>query len=418
MIVPFLHAICYLLIVTIKFEVQGTIADGYGAVADTFSAFLESGRDIGGSLGVYRAGRPVVEIWGGHCDRERIRPWTRDTVTPIASTSKSLATAAVLLLVDRGLIDLEAPIAHYWPEFGQQGKAEIPVHLVLAHRSGLAALAGTVSNDDAAELDGVLRRLESQRLWWAPGTRHGYHAVSYGYILSGLVRAVTGRSVGRFFAEEIAEPYGLDLHLGLPADQHDRVAPMLGPSQGQAFRSLLNTMWLPYALGVLNRKSVSYQATFGGSDAGFDDRDELTRYEVEDPSAGGVGNGPSLARFYAALIGPVDGRRLISAELMNRARQPQASGHDEVLRLRTDWGLGFQLPGGPMWPAVGIPGLFGHTGASGSLAFADADHDLAFGYAPNHWAELSRPFRRPQFRFTELTTALYAAIGVGRWPAA
>jgi CubicO group peptidase (beta-lactamase class C family) len=403
--------------VTITFEIQGTVADGYEAVADAFAELLVSGRDIGGSLGVYRAGRPVVEIWGGHCDRERTRPWMRHTITPIASTGKSLATAAVLLLIDRGLIDLEAPIADYWPEFGQREKFGIPVHLVLAHRSGLAALDRAVSNDDAAALDGVLRRLETQRLWWAPGTQHGYHAVTYGYILSGLVRAVTGRTVGRFFAEEIAEPYGLDLHLGLPADQHDRVAPMLGPSQGQAFRSLLNTMWLPYALGVLNRNSVSYHATFGGSDAGFDDQAELSRYEVEDASAGAVGDGPSLARLYASLIGPVDGSRLISPELMNRARQSQASGRDAVLRLRTDWGLGFQLPGGPMWPGVGVPGLFGHTGASGSLAFADPDHDLAFGYTPNHWAELSRPFQRPRFRFTELTKAVYAATGVSRWPA-
>lgn len=401
----------------ISSAVRGHCEDGFGPVGDLFADFLQSGREIGASLGVYRGGRPVVEIWGGHVDRERTRPWERDTVTPIASTSKSLATAAVLLLIERGVIDLERPIAEYWPDFGQADKAEIPVHLVLAHRSGLAALDRPVSNDDAVALDTVLRRLERQRLWWKPGDRHGYHAVTYGYILSGLVRAVTGRTVGRFFAEAIAAPYQLDLHLGLPVDQHDRVAPMIGPSQSQAFRSLLNPMWLPYALGVLDRRSVSYHATFGGSDAGFNDHAELIRYEVEDASAGGVGRGIALARLYAALIGPVDGHQLISADLMNTARQPQASGRDEVLRMRTDWGLGFQLPGGPMWPSVGLPGLFGHTGASGSLAFADAEHELTFGYTPNYWNELSHTGRQPRFRFTALTEAVYAAAGIRRWPA-
>jgi CubicO group peptidase (beta-lactamase class C family) len=338
-------------------------------------------------------------------------------MTPIASTSKALATSAVLRLVDRGMIDLERPVADYWPEFGQQGKAEIPVHLVLAHRSGLAALDTSVSNDDAAALDEVLRRLERQKLWWRPGTRHGYHAVTYGYILSGLVRAVTGRTVGRYFADEIATAYGLDLYLGVPADQHHRVAPMVGPSQSQAFRSLLNPTWLPYALGVLDRRSVSYHATFGGSAAGFDDHDELVRYDVEDASAGGVGSGLALARLFAALIGPVGGRRIVSAELMNAARQPQAIGRDEVLRMRTGWSLGFQLPGGPMWPSVGVPGLFGHTGASGSLAFADPEHELSFGYTPNYWGELSAVGRRTRFRSIELTEAVYAAAGIRRWPA-
>jgi CubicO group peptidase (beta-lactamase class C family) len=143
---------------------------------------------------------------------------------------------------------------------------------------------------------------------------------------------------------------------------------------------MLKPVWIPYVLGLLNRRSASYRATFGGSAAGLNDHEELVRYDVEDPSAGAVGNGSSLARLFAAVIGPVDGRRLISDGLMNAARQPQASGRDVVLRMRTDWGLGFLLPGGPMWPDIGVPGLFGFPGASGSPAFADPEHQLAFGY--------------------------------------
>ncbi len=344
------------------------MADGYGPVADLLAENLRNGREVGASIGVYRGGRPVVRIWGGQADPGGSARWTERTLTPMASVSKALASSALLVLVDRGEIGLEAPVASYWPAFGQAGKHDIPVRLVLSHRSGVAALDEPVGNDDAAALDPVLRSIERQRLWWQPGTRHGYHAITYGFLVSGLVRAVTGLIVGRFFAEEIARPLGLDLHLGLPVKQHGRVAPMIGPTHRQALRALTNPRWLPYARGLVDRRSVTYRATFGGTSAGFDDHAELVRYEVEDPSAGGVGNGPSLARLFAALIGPVGGQQTISAEVMNAARQPQAQGRDEVLRMRTDWGLGFALPGGPLWPGFGVPGVFGHSGASGSLA--------------------------------------------------
>jgi CubicO group peptidase (beta-lactamase class C family) len=395
--------------------VQGHCESAFGRVADAFAAQLESGRDVGGSVGVYLDGDPVVGIWGGSADPARGLPWAEHTITPIGSTSKALASTAVLILVDRGLLDLDEPVARYWPAFGQNGKEDIPVRLVLSHRSGVAALDTPISNDQAAALDPVLRLIEQQRPWWRPGTKHGYHAMTYGFILSGLVRAVTGRTVGQFFADEVAKPLNLDLHIGLPRDRHSTVAPMIGPSQRQAIRSMLNPVWFRYALGVANRRSASYRATFGGTSVSYDDAEELTRYEVEDASAGAVGNGPSLARMFAALIGEVDGRRLISADLMNAARQPQASGRDVVLRVRTDWGLGFALPGGPMWPDIGVPGIFGHTGASGSLGFADAEHRLAFGYTPNLWAELSGWFSTP-FRFQALDEAVFECAGVRRWP--
>lgn len=186
---------------------------------------------------------------------------------------------------------------------------------------------------------------------------------------------------------------------------------MIGPSQRQALTALVNPVWLRYAASMLDRRSVAYRATFGGTTVSFNDEAELQRFEVEDASAGAVGTGPGLARMFAALIGTVDDRRLIGRDLVDRVRRPWASGLDAVLGLRTDWGLGFALPGGPLWPDPGVSGLFGHTGASGSLAFADADHGLAFGYTPNLWTELSRPFRKPRFRFAELTETVYRCAG-------
>jgi CubicO group peptidase (beta-lactamase class C family) len=154
-----------------------------------------------------------------------------------------------------------------------------------------------ISNDQAAALDPVLRLIEQQRPWWRPGTKHGYHAVTYGFIISGLVRAIAGRTVGEFFADEVVRPLDLDLYIGLPRERHGTVAPMIGPSQRQAIKSMLNPIWLPYLLGVANRRSASYRATFGGTSVSFNDADELVRYEVEDASAGAVGDGPSLARM-------------------------------------------------------------------------------------------------------------------------
>jgi CubicO group peptidase (beta-lactamase class C family) len=193
--------------------------------------------------------------------------------------------------------------------------------------------------------------------------------VTYGFILSGLVRAITGRTVGEFFADEIAGPLKLDLYVHRAAAREARQGGADDrPPQRQAIKSMLNPTWLRYILGVANRRSASYRATFGGTSVSFDDAQELIRYEVEDPSAGAVGNGPPLARMFAALIGEVDSRRLVGAELMNAARQPQASGRDAVLRVRTDWCLGFLLPGGPMWPNVGVPGIFGFPGRVARLA--------------------------------------------------
>ena len=395
--------------------VNGHCEDGYGRLADLLARRLRDGREIGASIGVYRHGRPVVAIWGGHRDRQRTTPWAADTITPIASISKALATSVALELVERGLLDLERAVADHWPGFAQRGKGEVNVALVLSHRSGLAALDAPISNDEAAALDPVLERIERQRLWWPPGTRHGYHAMTFGFIVSGLVRAVTGQTVGEYFADRIATPWGLDLHLGLPHEEHHRVAPMIGPTGRAAIRSLIDPLWLPHSAQLLRRGSVAYRATFGGTSVGFDDAAELTRYDVEDASAGGLGNGPALARLFAALIGEVEGRRLIGPALMNRARVTQASGRDEVLRMRSDWGLGFALPGGPLFPDMGGPGLFGHTGASGSLAFADPDHDLAFGYTPNHWGELSGR-GRTRFRSTEYAEEAFAGAGIRRWP--
>ena len=243
------------IVVTNVAGVQGHCESGFGRVADVFAAQLERGRDIGGSVGIYLDGKPVVNIWGGSADPDRSVPWTEHTITPVGSTGKALASTALLILVDRGLVDLDEPVATYWPAFGQNGKAEIPVRLVLSHRSGVAALDVPISNDQAAALDPVLRLIEQQRLWWRPGTAR----LPRGHVRLHTERpdpcghGAYGRPVLRRRGRQAAEPRPA---LGLPPASHDAVAPMIGPSQRQAIRSMLNPVWLRYLLGVANRRSA------------------------------------------------------------------------------------------------------------------------------------------------------------------
>jgi CubicO group peptidase (beta-lactamase class C family) len=394
-------------------KVEGKCDPRFAAVGEAFKRNFDKGAEAGASIGVYYQGKPVVEMWGGLADPESNRTWGRETITPLASTGKTLATTCILRLIDRGLIDLDAPVATYWPAFADGGKSKITVEQILSHTSGVAALDRAISNVDAQQLDPVLRLIEAQKPFWTPGTRHGYHAITFGFLLAGLLKAVTGKRLGEFFGEEIAGPLKLDLHIGLKKSEHGRVAHMIGPTHMQALRSMLNPMWFGYFLAVMSKKTVAYKATFGGTTVGFNaPKEELRRYEVEDASAGTVGNGQSLARMYAALIGEVDGIRLVSPSLIERVRKEQARGLDETLRMQSAWATGFALPGGPLWPDFGVPGVFGHTGASGSLAFADPERELAFGYAPNKWSELGSWAGAPKFRFEALTQATYKALGV------
>lgn len=393
-------------------NIQGEYDPQFAPVAEAFECIFHKNAEVGASIGVYFRGKPVVDLWGGMADPDLQRPWERRTVTPIASTGKSLAAVCALMLVERGQLDLDAPVADYWPEFAAAGKDRILVRWLLAHRSGVAALDRPISNDDAMALTPVLKAIEVQKPWWEPGTRHGYHGMTFGFLVSGLIQHITGLTVGQFFAQEVARPLQLDLYIGLDQSEWDRVAHMIGPSQSEAIRSMINPAWFRFWLALLNPRSVSYHAIIGGTSVSFNDQDELRRYDVEDASAGVLGNGISLARLYAALIGNVDGIRLIGPDLIDQARRPESSGTDEVLRFRSDWGLGFMLPGGTMWPDIGVPGLFGHTGASGSLAFADPENELAFGFTPSRWSEFSGWLKAPKYRFESLMATAYRSIGI------
>ncbi|MGW3352720.1 serine hydrolase domain-containing protein [Nonomuraea rubra] len=386
--------------------IDGTVAPGFEPVREAFERNFTGGGEVGAGLTVYRDGEPVVDLWGGLADPATRRPWRRDTIAPLASTCKVFASGALLLLAERGEVDLEAPVARYWPEFAQRGKGGITVRTLLAHRAGLPSLhMRPLTWEDLRDWTPITDALAAAAPEWPPGTAHGYHGVSVGHLAGELVRRVSGVTLSEFLAREITGPLGLDCYVRVPAAAMPRLATVVVPD-AESVRLGMEVPELAGFVAALNDPgSLSYRALYGSVAIGWDAANERRTYEVESPSMDGVASAHSLARYFAALIGPVGGVRLLGPDLLDRVRTPQADGLDQVLRVRTAWGIGFAVPGGPFWPAPGhLTGLFGQSGATGSFAFADPARGLAFAYVPNRGSEL---LEGGDFRVRSLAEALY-----------
>ncbi len=353
-------------------EIHGDVEPGFEGVAEAFRTNFEEHGDVGAAVCVYHRGRPLVDLWGGLADREASRPWQRDTLQLVFSTTKGIAATCIHLLVERGVLDLDTPVARYWPEFAASGKAEIPLRWVLSHEAGLAAVTGEVTMDDVLGWEGVVEAIAAQAPVWEPGTKHGYHARSYGWILGEVVRRVTGRSLGRFFADEIASPLDLDFFIGLPPAEADRVAHLYPPVIDAPTQEVLDVFMGPDTL--LGQVIAGPSGLFGYDEMW--NRPEVLAAEM--PSSNGVGTARAVARLYAALIGEVDGRRVLDADTVARATEVQASGPDHVIGLPMAFGLGYMTP-----PPSAPPGSFGHAGAGGSLGMADPAGRWALGYVMN-----------------------------------
>lgn len=349
--------------------VAGHVAPGFAAVREAFIENFDQRGDLGAACCVYLDGRPVVDLWGGFADLAAGRRWEEDAIQVVFSATKGVTAACVHRLAERGALDLDAPVASYWPEFAARGKERIPLRWVLCHKAGLAAVDGDLTLDEVLAWDPVVAAIAAQAPSWEPGTAHGYHARSYGWILGEVVRRVTGRSIGRFLAEEIAAPLGVDLFIGLPDAEQRRCARLIPPGDD-----------LPPLTELLGATSLTARVMNGPSELfAYDEmwnRPEVRAAEM--PSSNGVGNARALARFYAALVGEVDGIRLLKPETVEAACVVQADGPDLVILVPSRYGLGFTLP--PMLVPGSGPRSFGHPGAGGSLGFADRDARLGFGY--------------------------------------
>jgi CubicO group peptidase (beta-lactamase class C family) len=363
-------------------DVRGTVADGFEAVADAFARNFEQRGERGAAVAVYRDGRKVVDLWAGARDVDGHEPWVLDTAQVVRSVTKGVAAAVVLLLHQRGQIDLDAPVGTYWPEFKAAGKERVLVRHLLSHRAGLPVLDRPLT--PARAQDGVSgpAALAAQAPAWEPGAEHGYHAQTYSWLIGELVRRVTGRTLGRWVAEEIARPLGLDLWIGLPAEEAHRVG-RLGPiaepptAEGGGLklrpkRAVVEAYRDP---GSLTRRA------FEAIDPLPDENDPAYR-AAELPASGGISTARALARFYAATLGAVDGGpRLFAPATLTLARTEESAGPDRVLVVPTRFGLGYMLHG-PASPLLG-PGSFGHPGRGGSLGFADPESGIALGYTTN-----------------------------------
>ncbi|MDF3293368.1 serine hydrolase domain-containing protein [Streptomyces silvisoli] len=382
----------------------GTWDGDFAEVAQAFQGHFAAGEEIGAAVCVYHRGRPVVDLWGGFADPDRTDPWRASTLGVLASPTKALVSSAALLLVDRGVLELDRPIADHWPEFAANGKEKITLRMVMSHRSGVVCLDhDPITADYMHRHTPIAEALAAAKPEWEPDTAHGYHAVTYGYLISELVRRHTGRTVGAFFAEEIAAPLGLDCHIGLPDLGAVHLATMIqskaedvmsGGDPGDAIAMLVE---LGKPDSLTHRSTVASMA--------LDPEPDLA---AEDPSYGGWASAQSLARLYAALLGEVDGFRLLSPRTSAHIGRVHAQGSCRITMMSTAWGLGFMLPDSPTFPAsAGLTTAFGFDGANGTFTFADPRYDLAFAYVQNSG---SRELGSIDDRAHRLVQAVYSSV--------
>jgi len=377
--------------------IDGWVADGFEGVRDAFARNFAERAEVGAAVSAYVDGAAVVDLWGGVADRDSGRPWEQDAVVPVFSSTKGVTAVCANLAIERGLLDPDATVASYWPEFAAAGKDAISVRQVMSHQAGLPLVEGEFSLDDALAWKPIVDAIAAQAPLWPPGTQHGYHMRTYGWLVGELIRRVTGRTIGRFLQEEIAGPVGVDFWIGLPEELEPRVARLVPPVND------LGAALAQFGESLLLARVFSNP----GGHFNYDDMWNTRQlHACELPSSNGIGDARGLARLYASLVGDgVDGRRVLQPETIAAATSEQVRGADAVIMAETVFGLGFML--GRSFGVANPPNCFGHAGAGGSLSFADPDRRVGFGYVMNdlRFDQTGDP------RSESLVRALYDALG-------
>jgi CubicO group peptidase (beta-lactamase class C family) len=382
--------------------IDGHCEPRFTAVREAFFRNFTERGDVGAAVCVYLDGVRVVDCWGGHADAKRAQPWTADTIVSVASTTKGMVALCAHMLAERGKLDLDAPVASYWPEFAQAGKQDIPVRWLLSHRAGLPAIRRMLPAEALFDWSAMTAALAESSPWWTPGSRHGYHAITYGHLVGEIIRRVDGRSVGAFLHDEITGPLRADFFIGVPEAVDARAAAVL-PSPPPAEPTIWDTI-------LADPESASGR-TFLNPPRTVDLVNTRAWRAAEIPAANGHTSARGVARVYAALArgGELDGIRLLTPATIDRAIVEQSSGVDAILTLPTRFATGFMLglPGGPFECGPGRR-TFGHPGRGGSIGFADPDARLAFGYVTNQY--VTGTARHPDRRVASLVDAVYAAL--------
>ena len=340
-------------------EIQGFCEERFEPVKQVFAEHFKTGQDVGASFAVTIDGKFVIDIWAGYADAAKTRPWEKDTIVNVYSTTKVIAALCIHILVDRGLIDLDAPVAKYWPEFAQAGKESLPVRYLY-------------------DWDLIVNKLAAQKPWWEPGTRSGYHTTSFGYLLGELVRRVTGKSLGTFFREEVAIPLDIDFHIGFSEELDHRVADLISLKRSMLYRLMTSKL-----VSFLGRNNILVKSSFNPVVTAEDTHTRAWR-AAEIPASNGHGNARSIAKVGAILAcgGVLDDVRLLSTSTVENSIEEQSYGKDLTSIKIIRWGLGWALtceedPIGPN------PRAFTWGGLGGSKLVMDLDARMSAAYAMN-----------------------------------
>jgi CubicO group peptidase (beta-lactamase class C family) len=384
-------------------DVNGTVAEGFEPVRDAFVRSFETLGDRGAAVTVYRDGHKVVDLWGGTRDVDGTEPWRPGTAQIVRSATKGVAAAVLLLLHQRGELDLDAPVGEWWPEYKAAGKEHTLVRHLLAHRAGVPVLDRPLTVAEAADPVLGAEAVAAQAPAWEPGTDHGYHAQTYSWLTAELVRRVTGRPIGAWIADEITGPVGADFWLGLPEAEAARVGRVGQVAVTETAGALRTRPKRAVSDAYADPDSLTRRA-FAAITPQPDENDPVYRAAAL-PASNGIATADGLARFYASLIGNVDGGvRLFEPGTVELARGEQSAGPDRVLVVGTRFGLGYMLHGSAS-PLLS-PGSFGHPGRGGALGFADPESGIAFGYVTNGFRKSVTADPRAQSLVRAVRTAL------------
>jgi len=351
-------------------EIHGGCDPQFSKVKETFEKLYQEDREIGSCFAVYKDGKPLVDLWGGFQDKEKTKPWQKDNLVTVYSTTKGIAAFCIALAMEKGLLRYEEKVSKYWPEFANNGKEDITVGMLMSHQAGICS-PETRNVDDYYNQNLMAEKLAGMTPIWEPGTASGYHSMTFGWLTSELILRVTGKSLGTYFREEVGDQHEIDFFIGLPESEDHRVAELV-----------------PFDI-VRNENSeqqkielTEAQKSQRNSAGTLDIHNTKAWRQAEIPSANGQGNAGGLAKFYSLIVPEDNSIKLLKDDTVNQMTTMQIEGRDLVLAVQVRWGVGFILNKhkviyGP------IEGAFGHSGYGGSCAFGDPENKIGVSYVMN-----------------------------------
>ena len=351
-------------------EIHGECDPQFSKVKETFEKLYREDREIGSCFAVYRDGNPLVDLWGGFQDKDKTKPWQKDNLVTVYSTTKGVAAFCIALAMEKGLLKYEEKVSTYWPEFASNGKKDITIGMLMSHQAGICS-PETRNVDDYYNQNLMAEKLARMTPIWEPGTASGYHSMTFGWLTSELILRVTGKSLGTFFREEVGDQHEIDFYIGLPESEDHRVAELV-----------------PFDI-VRNENSEQQQVQL--TDAQKSQRNSAGTLDIQNtkewrqaeiPSANGQGNAGGLAKLYSLIVPEDSNLKLLKDDTVNQMTTMQIEGRDLVLAVQVRWGVGFILNKhkiiyGP------IEGAFGHSGYGGSCAFGDPENKIGVSYVMN-----------------------------------